>query len=378
MICPKCKEEIRDEFTYCPWCGKKQTKTSGPKPLKRPNGHGTVYKLSGRRRKPWVAAHDKVIIGYYVERSEALAALEPFIQRGIPEDFNSTLKDVFERWRAVHYVDLSDKGKEGYETAWERLAPLHDRKMRDLKTIDFQRITDTAMTKTKVPRPLSRSGKEKIKQLASQLCKQAMVDDIISKNYGELIKLEREEKKEKQIFTEPEIELLSKCDDQTAQIILVMIYTGFRINELFAIPRNDVSLAYPNNGVEGPPYIKYLKGGEKTEAGKNRTVPVHPKIHSIISEWYSKNQELLLTSGNGKQLDDHNFRNREYYPLLDRLGIEKKNPHCTRHTFATMEAKAGVRPEVLKRLLGHAKYSTTADIYVHDDLDELVAAINKI
>lgn len=32
------------------------------KAMRRANGTGTVYKLSGRRRRPWVAAKQKIII----------------------------------------------------------------------------------------------------------------------------------------------------------------------------------------------------------------------------------------------------------------------------------------------------------------------------
>ena len=51
------------------------------KKLKRTNGSGTVYKLSGNRRKPWVAVktlgwteegkQEKKIIGYFEKEDEA-------------------------------------------------------------------------------------------------------------------------------------------------------------------------------------------------------------------------------------------------------------------------------------------------------------------
>ena len=51
-------------------CGKKQI-SEKRKALKRANRTGTVYKLQGRRKRPWVAAKNKVIIGYY-ERKRTL------------------------------------------------------------------------------------------------------------------------------------------------------------------------------------------------------------------------------------------------------------------------------------------------------------------
>lgn len=367
MLCVKCKETIDDDSIYCKWCGKKQVKTAAPKALKRPNGTGTVYKLSGRRRQPWVAAMEKEVIGYYPDKTSAMAALEAFSVKGFCDGFNDTLEDVYERWKSSHFRDIDAKGREGYEMAWRRLEPIQNRKMRTIKVIDFQKIIDEAMTLTKNPKPLSRSGKEKIKQLCSQLCKQAIQDEIINRNYGEFIKLDKQEKVEKEIFSKSDIEKLFGDYSETAKIICTLIYTGFRINELFGIKRTDVNL-------EG----NYMTGGEKTEAGKNRIVPIHEKVRPFIEDWYDNGHTYLVTNASGCPKDANNFRNREYYPLLEKLNIDRKNPHCTRHTFASLMSAAGVRPEVLQKIIGHANYSTTANIYIHNDINELQKAIKML
>ena len=75
MLCKTCKQEMPDSSVFCPWCGKKQA-AAPRKALKRPNGAGSVYKLSGRRKRPWAASKNRVIIGYYEKKTDALAALE--------------------------------------------------------------------------------------------------------------------------------------------------------------------------------------------------------------------------------------------------------------------------------------------------------------
>ena len=47
-------------------------------------------------------------------------------------------------------------------------------------------------------------------------------------------------------------------------------------------------------------------------------------------------------------------------------------PHCCRHTFASRAAAAGMRPDDLQKIIGHADYATTADIYVHQNVDTLM------
>lgn len=74
MECIKCKKEIPAGSVFCCWCGKKQ-EAAPKKALKRANGTGTVYKLQGRRTRPWVAAKGKTII------SDTLAKKQPPLRR---------------------------------------------------------------------------------------------------------------------------------------------------------------------------------------------------------------------------------------------------------------------------------------------------------
>ena len=56
---------------------------------------------------------------------------------------------------------------------------------------------------------------------------------------------------------------------------------------------------------------------------------------------------------------------------------EKKTPHATRHTYTTRAVKEGLAPEMLQKILGHANYSTTANIYTHIDAETLVDAVTN-
>ena len=50
--------------------------------------------------------------------------------------------------------------------------------------------------------------------------------------------------------------------------------------------------------------------------------------------------------------------------------LKNKSPHVLRHTFATAMLNHGAGIESLKRLLGHAKLSTT-EIYTHTTFEQL-------
>lgn len=98
----------------------------------------------------------------------------------------------------------------------------------------------------------------------------------------------------------------------------------------------------------------------------------------------------------GFRLGEKQFRHTYFYQPLSELGMidgkrrkdngntwvfpNKKHltPHSTRHTFASLSATAGMKPENLQKIIGHANYSTTADIYVHKNIEELINEMSKL
>ena len=379
--CIKCKKEIPDNSLFCLYCGKKQIISEKKKAKKRANGTGSVYKLSGNRKKPFYVVKRKMIgdilesipLGCFATETEARLALDAANNKDLPADFNSTLSEIYNAWSRLHYKDISDSSREGYEIAFKHLSPCHKKKMRDIKTDDFQSVIDSLTAKGR-----SRSSCNKIRILANQLSKYAMERDIIQKNYAQYIKLPKAEKKEKEIFTSKEIKILFKNQwKQTARIILTFIYSGMRIEELFSIEPKNVYLA-----------DRYMIGGEKTEAGRNRIIPIHEKIYPFIEDWYNPDNKYLLTNSKGGKKNARNFREREFYPFLEEVGILSKDdekrrltPHSTRHTFASMMVQANAKPELLQKIIGHENYETTVDTYTHftkDDISEMLNQINVI
>ena len=355
-LCVKCKAPLPQDAVFCPLCGKKQIQEQR-KTRKRANGTGTVYKLSGRRRRPWVAAKNKVIIGYYEKRTEALEALEQVSGVNVTVRYNLTFAQVFERWKKEHYRNISKVQADLYDRAFTVYEPLHNRKFRDLRTADFQAIIDQHLD-------MSGSTLTKYKALASQLSQWAIREELITTNFASYVQLPKEEKKEKEIFSDTEIRKLEEDNCEAAKIVLMLIYTGMRIGELFALPLADY-------------HETYCVGGEKTEAGRNRIIPIRPEGRGYFKYFAEQATGELLLSGYVGQHSVNNFRRRDYYPLLKRLEIERKTPHSTRHTYASWAVRQGMQPELLQKILGHADYSTTAEIYVHSDAEQLIHAVES-
>ena len=99
--CIKCKKELPEGALYCPACGKKQER-SPRKHKKRANGTGTVYKMAGKRAKPWAAQKSGVWVGAYPTREAATKALERLTDREITDEYNLTFRQIYERWQPEH------------------------------------------------------------------------------------------------------------------------------------------------------------------------------------------------------------------------------------------------------------------------------------
>ena len=379
--CIKCKKEIPKDSIFCLYCGKKQTVTEGKKTKRRSNGSGSVYKSKERRKKPWAAMattyrnciRESVFLGYFATEREAVEALAKVDTQNISPEYNSTTEDIYKLWSRLHFRNISDKSIEGYENAWKHFSSLYNRKIRDIRTDDFQAIIDGLIQQGR-----SRSTCDKISILANKLCDFALERDIVYKNYAQFIKLPKQEKKEQEIFSDKEIEILFKNQWKlVAQIILVLIFSGPRIEELFSIETKNVHLKE-----------RYMVGGLKTEAGKNRIIPINEKIYPFIESWYNPNNRYLLINSKGGKKNARNFREREFYPFLEEVGILSENdkerrltPHNARHTFSSKMVKAGAQPEILQKVIGHANYETTIDTYTHftkEDISEMLIQINAI
>lgn len=357
--CAKCATPLPEGAIYCPTCGKKQSTTPARKALKRANGMGTVYKLSGRRKRPWVAAKNKVIIGYYPTKTEALEALEALTAQGLTWRYNMKFSEVYEEWKAEHFREIGPDGKAQYERAYAVFAPLHDRKFRELRTTDFQTVIDQYMDR-------SYSTVSKYKQLLTQMSKWAMRERLITVDLAAYVKLPEQRKTEKSIFTDEEMQKLEADRSEEARIVCMLLATGMRIGELFSLRLEDY-------------HRDYVISGSKTDAGRNRVIPIRPegKRHFSYFAEKSAGKEKLLDGYIGNH-DPANFRSREYKALLTRLGIDQsKTPHATRHTYTTRAVKEGLAPEVLQKVLGHADYSTTANIYTHIAPEDLVKAVSS-
>lgn len=154
-------------------------------------------------------------------------------------------------------------------------------------------------------------------------------------------------------------------------MLLIYIYTGCRLSELLSLDRKQIHIDEPCNddGVERK--ISYIITGSKTEAGRNRIIPIHEGIKQyVIDELINKKERIFDSKRTW-------FYMTVLYALNDQLGMNHKM-HDTRDTFASLCQLYNIDIYIRKKVLGHKLNDITFDIYTNASKNKLWTEINKI
>lgn len=295
-------------------------------------------------------------LGYYETRSKALAALAEYNKK--PYDIDAagvTFAEIYELWAAGN-KNVTENSRRRFGIMFDHSKPLHNRTFRSLRAADMQIILDNA--------GLGYATQRTLISLWQQMYKYAIANDITDRNYAEYVHVTVSEPESRRSpFTENEIAQLRTISytEPYADVILILIYTGWRIGELLTMDCSDISIA------DGT-----MRGGSKTEAGKNRIVPIHESIKPYIQKYIADRQTGKFLSGMSYSKFSGIFKD-----ICARLGAPH-TIHDTRHTFATRADNFGMNKVSIQRLMGHASKDVTDKVYTHKDLEQLRKAIDLL
>ena len=338
--------------------------------MKNPNGYGSVVKLSGKRRKPFavrktVGFNQKGhpiynVIGYASTREEGLILLAKY--NGNPWDVDAvkiTFEELFELWKEKKSHKLSSSNQGSLKAGYRHCFKIHKMKYKDIKSYHMQECIDKCGK--------SPSTEAIIRNLLKHLDAFAFEIDVINKCYSSLLIINPQNESEKRPFSPQNIGEfwgLYKEGVFWVDVVLIFCYTGFRISELLNLTIENVNLT-----------DNTLKGGTKTNAGKNRIIPIHSKIHPIIEKLIEKNKTHLIEIGN-KQVTTNTCRN-EFYKVMNLLNIEY-TPHECRHTFRTFLDAKGANKRCIDLLMGHKSKDVGERVYTHKTIEELKETIELL
>lgn len=156
-----------------------------------------------------------------------------------------------------------------------------------------------------------------------------------------------------------------------ARTLIIMFYeTGVRVSELVGLNDEDVSFLNKELKVTG-------------KGNKQRIIPFGDELCETLQEYIrlrdlslERKSNALFLSRKGTRISTSNVRIIVKENLSRVCSLKKKSPHVLRHTFATAMLNHHVGIESLKKLLGHAKLSTT-EIYTHTTFEQLKRVYNE-
>lgn len=368
---------------------------------RRPNGSGTVVKLSGRRRKPFCARvtldernplngeKKQLVIGTFETYQEALNALslysltknntiskkeameiDPEVYQKVQEKMSKkvpTFLDIYYILDKEDFSSLSPHTQNNMHGAIKHLKKLHYLKIDQITLRMIQDVFDEDGS--------NHGTQVHMKTICTKVFRYAVVNQYIDRNddYTSYIRVPKyEESDMHRPYTINEILALKKADTPEAHIMLIFIYTGVRINELLNINRDNIHIdeKCDDDGTER--LISYMITRSKTKAGKNRIVPIHDDIKQYVIDELLKPEKRLV------DVSYPNFTNRTVLIKINKLLNTHHTMHDTRKTFATLCQMNNLNVYIRKKVLGHRMNDITFDVYTNESKNRLWTEINKI
>lgn len=154
-------------------------------------------------------------------------------------------------------------------------------------------------------------------------------------------------------------------EDLRARTIIILLYhTGIRVSELTGMDVASVDMT-----------DRYIK--VRGKGNKDRVIPFGDELKRDLQR-YLEARESVTGMGGGPLLMDDKCRRMTTAKVrvivddcLAKVTTQKKrSPHVLRHSFATAMLNNGAGIESVKKLLGHARVSTT-EIYTHTTFEQL-------
>lgn len=405
--CPECELQVSDKAISCPHCGypmqtepKTTRRKRSNKRRRLPNGFGQISEVKGgnlRNRYRAMITIGKTEEGkpickllkpksYFETYNEAYEALVEYNRN--PYDFKDdiTVRELYDKWTDVYFPKITPSSRRTEKAAWSYCSSVYNMRVKDLRAKHIKHCIDEGFVSVNGEiRMASLVTKSRIKTLFNKMLDYAVEYELVEKNYARTFALDREIVKkaksaqhEHMAFDSKEMKKLWNNIDKYDYIDMMIIqcYSGWRPAELCELKLENVNLEED-----------YFIGGSKTDAGKNRKVPIHSRIKPIVEKRYEQaktiESEYLF---NCMEKNNPNERKMTYSKYASRFAkIVKElnlNPehraHDGRKHFITEAKKYNADEFAIKYIVGHEITDITEKIYTEREFSWLKSEMEKI
>ena len=188
------------------------------------------------------------------------------------------------------------------------------------------------------------------------------------------------------------------CYCKYYEVVYILFHTGLRISEFCGLTLKDIDLKNKTINVDHQlqrtSNMKYVIEKTKTNAG-TRVLPMNDDVakcfQTIIEEREAPKVEkmvdgysgFLFLDEDGMPLVAMHWEHRlnhmvKRYNEIFREQMPNITPHVCRHTYCSIQARAGMYPKTLQYLMGHSDISVTMNTYTHLGLEDAVDEMNRM
>ena len=221
--------------------------------------------------------------------------------------------------------------------------------------------TDLLHMRVEIAKRKGRGGNEtlsaktinRIMQLLNQALADA-ADQYGCSNPAEHIKRLKQRRVDIQPFSFAETRLIINTIREDYRLyMIVRFFSGLRTGELHGLQWKYVDFERRQILVRET-FVRGKIEDTKTDGSQREITMSAPVYEALLAQRQrTGDQAFVFCTANGSPLDNDNFTNRVWYPLLRHLGLAARRPYQTRHTCATFWLSTGENPEWIARQLGH-------------------------
>lgn len=317
----------------------------------------------------------QVIVEWFATEREALKFQHEYNENPFdPLMKDVTFKDIYERYVLPDIELKSKSSQKTYKAAYKRCEPLYDKKIRDIKRNHIK----TLLLQNN---HLGESTIGAISVVLNMVFDFCVDEDLIVKSPSRGVVVKSTKEKEKRTsWTREEVQLVrdnldyvivKDATSRTSSVkaepmmdtLLILFYTGLRIEELLDLRTADVHLDE-----------RWMQINGTKNSTSNRIVPIHKDIMPLIEKRMSGE---YLVEARGNHVPYPMYRTKFFNPMCEHFGLDHKI-HETRHTFSTFSALSNMNFAIRQKILGHKGKNITEDVYTHVFIKDLVNEIDKL
>jgi integrase len=291
---------------------------------------------------------------------EALKIVAQYKRKALCEEI--TFQELYERWLPFYEPRIDKSTMAGHKAAMGHFRDLWSLPFASLSADDLQDCIDSC--------PKGRRTQENMKSLGKRLYEFAIGRKIATVNCADYVYISKDGNQRRAALKTEHVQMIKEQIGHYpfAEYVYCLCYLGFRPNEMLQLTKEAF---HSQDGVD------FFIAGFKTAAGTDRLVTIAPPIAPIIKKLMEKPGPYIFPGPEGEMIDDEFLREKVFYPLLEKLNIQKVPtvgeraeyvPYSCRHFFSNLLKDAAGSDKDKAALIGHSDYETTKRIYQSEDL----------